>query len=378
MDPKEAPAAEAAPADPQASVAAAVAAFAEGDLQLTEAPASDEVGQEASQEASQEDQAAEGEGEASTEKEGEEEAPGDATYVLALPGRRAEDPEEELELQGLTKQQEEAFNRLKNGYMRRAEYDQVMTSVTTDRAELDSIEAELRDDPEVFFLQRVTGPQTRESVALALMRELLADEQGEEAYLRIVSKLGEYENDPDQMAADRKAALQKLASRKSQRPAPSARSSAEDGSADDPVSVLVSNVRGCVPEDATDQQADDFTHDALLAVQRHLERTGKDDLDLDQVPSIIAHVLRGYGYPAPTRKAPPAAHAKDAPASSPPQATPQTAAGDTGKKLAAAAARRRSAVVVAPAGAGAKPNRLNEPPANQTVRERLQWYANQS
>lgn len=368
-------------ATPQNSVAAAIAAYADGSLTVTpeeetpeetdseESPSTEESSEQADSEPAEGDNPSteeSEESEESAEEEGETEEEGDEDeFVLSLPGRRAGDPEEEIALAGLTPAQQERMRQLRNGFMRGEQVRAEEARLRSMEGELEQIGAEITADPAQFLLSKVK-PEFRRAAVLEVLADLMAQEDSTE-YDEIVETLNRYEQDPRERELDTlKRERDRLARQRETTPAP------EQVAQQENVAAITNFVERCVSDDVEQDVASDFRRDAYAAITAHIQRHNLTHLPPEQVQQIIAPYLRGYGLKAPRGAA---TRPSTAPTPTRKSAVTTQQARETGNKLVQASARRKEVASV-PAGAGSAAATLTPPPG-QTVTERLKWYAAQ-
>ncbi len=350
-----------------------------------ETDGADIVTDEADDDAGDEAPAGDEDGEQETEEEaGEEEATGEP-YVLKLPGRGPDDPDTDLELDGLTRDQQEAIARLRKGYLRRehlnselAEVNRDRQEIATDRAELDEIEQGLATDPASWILGRVKDRAVVTDIALDHLVSLLEDDskEGRAAYQEFVDQLAELEENPTKRE-NRILKRKQAAPAKQEKPAAAATDEGPiDGivSQDPEVTKVLTHLRAVVPQGASPARARAYMELALAAVHEHMIEEGIEDAitaeDLDAITADVRRTFR-FGNPgaADRRGTSTGANGDSAPAprkAAPAQKDPR----ETGKRLANAAVRRREAATV-PAGGASPPAAPTPLPRGGGIKEAL-------
>jgi hypothetical protein len=318
------------------------------------------------EEEDEEDASAAEDDEAEDEAEEEDETPDGEPFTLQLPGRREGDPEEEIQLDGLTKGQRDAFLRLKKGYLRREHLNAEMAKVEESRSELQQVEDGLRADPAGFIRQHVHNPQIRHEVALDYLVDLLDsdNEDSTEAYNSFIETLQDLESDPVRRENHRL---------KRDRARPEARTDrTETGPSDtDPeVEKVVSTVQSFVPEGTDEAVAAEFMEDTLRGIHRYVVQNELDALSSEQLDEITARYRRAYGFSPPQEGGKGKPDADTNPASASKGTRSRGEPRDTGKRLAKASARRREAATT-PAGVGTGPLQSPKLPKNAGVKEAI-------
>jgi hypothetical protein len=382
-----APAIESAPELPQhqpGSIEDTLARFEAGELgvDVTEdapaaEPAADPAGEQAGAELDQDedddppapppatDEAEAAEAGDDNSEEGEPEAAEAEAFVLALPGRREGDADVEIELTGLDAPARERLAQLRNGFMRGEEVRTAQAQIQRDRDELATIRSEFAADPAGFLLGDGIHPSVQKEVALALLGGLMETE----AYDEVVDTLNEWESDEESRGAWQQHR----------------QSAREQAAVQNEVNRIEQGVTALVPEGTPENRAKAFTRIAMQTVFEHVQANRLEAVDPAELPSLLADVMTGYGFAAPSSTAavPPARDATaqqppaKAPASAAPTAEELARARQTGQKLVKASARRREATAVAPAGHGAATSGGLQPPKGLTVEQTLDWFAKQ-
>jgi hypothetical protein len=300
------------------------------------------------------------------EEEEKEDEPSDSEpFKIALPGREAGDPDEEIELDGLTKAQRDAFIRLRKGYLRREHLHRELASVQRDRADLLEIDRELADSPHTFLLEKVKNPALVTDIALTHLARMIEDD--ESGYQGVIDRLAELEED-----ADKRAEL--LGKQKAKKQEAAAADGPLDGlvSEDPEVERVLQYLRQDIPTTTTKERARVYMEDALVELHQYMIENDLDRLTEADIETALAELptpfLPGKAKGAKSSKST-GSNGSTAPV--PPKAAPaRTAPSDTGKRLATASVRRREAATV-PAG-GAAPSAAPTPmPKGGGVKEAL-------
>jgi len=134
---------------------------------------------------------------------------------------------------------------------------------------------------------------------------------------------------------------------------------------------VVRAVEAMIPPNLDDATAQLLRDDCLRDVIAHIKGTGAKDIDVAELPKLLALRFGVYNVDA--------SQAAQRLASGMRRSFRQAAresnaedAGAAGKRLAAAGATRRALAALPGAGAGARASKL-EPPPKQTLKERLKW-----
>lgn len=303
--------------------------------------------------------------------------PQEALVTVSLPGRRPEDPDEEVQVPAAAA---EAINRLRNGYMRKEEFRRQMEDVNQARAELQAVQTRLRYDPENFLIEHIPA-ERRASV----VKHLLADDA---VWNVVVEDLAKW----DQNELERRAAWAELQAERLRQSREAEAQIAEERAIAENALQIRDAIGDMVPDGMDPQRADLFRRYAIRDLQQYVNEHGINRLDPAEVPILLHRLgtLQAFGIPLPASPAPQAngrtiggqtAVPQPAPANRP-AARPTGPAGngvasaaparDPGAVFRAQAERRAAAAAVAPAGVGAAPARPR-PPEGQTVKERIAW-----
>lgn len=320
-------------------------------------------------------QTQEGQEAAPQPEEARAEPPEGELVTVSLPGRRPEDPDEVYEV---PRELAESINRLRNGYMRREEFNRQMADVRAAREELQYVEQRLRHDPENFLIEHI--PVERRA---NVVKHLLADE---EVWNAVVEELARW----DQNELERRAAWAELhAARMRQSREAEAAIAAERAAAENALQIREA-IRDLTPDSMDPQRADLFFRYAIRDLQQYVNEHGINRLDPAEVPVLLHRLgtLQAFGIPLPTSPAPQAngrvsgQTAAVQPSAVRPTVRPSGPAGsqvatavpaqDPGAVFRQQVERRAAASAVAPMGVGAAPARPR-PPDGQTVKDRIKW-----
>lgn len=329
-------------------------------------------------------------GPSSDEPAGEQQAPGDGTgqddqesttdeaadggepepYVVRLPGRNRDEPDEEIPIDGLTQAQKERLAQMRNGYLRGEEYRQARAVVDSAYEELVEMQAEFAADPVHFLSVNAVHP----SMQVELARYLLANLYGtEEHWNEIADLTSAWGADPSARETFLRQMREQATERERHRPPPEARQHAR---------LLTRTIASFVPEDAHPRDAERFmayAEDEIIAAIQET-RQAIDPRDKATVYTIIKRIADAFGYgqaaadapPTPQPAAPRATVRR--PAREPAPASPAAPeARAQGTKLVEASARRRELAVTpsGPVGGGAGA----APPKG--FKERVAWLRGQ-
>jgi len=319
-------------------------------------------GEEAKPEEGEEKAEGEEKEEAEESKE-QEEAPTD--IVVEIPGRH---PDKPIKLAVEDEATADALRSLVKGNVRREQLHRETESLNRQRDELDMVEQHLAIDPVGFLTERV-----KPEIQLELARHLLSIPA---VFAEINKDMTEWD-DPDKLA--RHQAELRAARADSQRG--TEREMGRIKEAKEQGRLVRDTVAAIVPADMEEDDATMFVNDCLTDVmtwaQAHPEVRR---LRPEEVVGILDRRLRHHGLTPesalaalssgqPFRRSTAARPVKRAPASGTPDAEEARTAG---AKLKQAGDARRAAAAVPGAGAGARPTKM-EPPAQQGVKERIQW-----
>lgn len=329
---------------------------------------------------------AEGEGEeeeGSEPEEGSDEEDPDAEVVtIELPPRNADGDPVPVEVPA---ELEEDFRRLRNGYMRgeqareeRAAAEQIRDQVQADKAEVEFIDRELREDPVGFVADHVKDTEIRKG----LLKELLADDElynDEELQEEIRS----WERDPRQRELFRtKQEAERLKERQKRQEEQRQTQEAREG-----VRETAQEVLSIIPEDFEPERGDRFYRRALKELGELAHREGRTRFSRDEIVDYLSKegILDGFGIDAQAARE--AASIREAAARGEAgddtssggrkKATPRRArrataeeARKTPERLKSGSKKRKAAAAYAPAGAGA-PSATAELPKGQSVKDRI-------
>jgi hypothetical protein len=321
------------------------------------------------EQAEQEKETEQAEGEEKAEgQEGQEgtEAPSD--ILVEIPGRHADKP---LKLAVEDEETANALRALVKGNVRRDQLHRETENLQRQRDELDMVEQHLTLDPVGFLTDRVK-PEIRLEVA----RHLLSIP---EVFAEITKDMTEWD-DPDKLKL-RQAEL-RAARADSQRG--TEREMARIKEAKEQGRLVRDTVAAIVPTDMEEEDATMFVNDCLTDVMAWANaHPDVRRLRPEEVIGILDRRLRHHGMTPesalaalssgqPFRRST-AARPGKVPASGTPDAEEARTAG---AKLKQAGEARRAAAAVPGAGAGARPTKI-EPPAQQSVKERIKWVKEQ-
>lgn len=360
---REAPAPEEAPApQEQPEAEGETEVEAEGDAEV-EAEAEGDAGAEAGAEA-QDGGEDEPEGEGET-PEGEDEP---QPFVLALPGRRAGDPDLEIPLDGLTPEEQEAINRLRNGYMRGEALRERQEQVEARASQVEQMRAAIRQDPAAFVQNELA--RNRPAMQQIVMDHLveLLDDESEEArgqYTAIIEQLSELEEDPVRRENHKlKRERERTAAQQTSQPDPE-------------VMRVVSAVKAMVPPGTPPSKANAFAEDALRAIHRDLAERQAEEIAPEEVQKIARRYLLAHGLEAHAEEeetaAPDGQGKKPAAPAQAVKAAPRVRRVDpkeTGKALVDRSRRVREAAST-PAGGGAPPIAPTPVPKGGGIKEAI-------
>lgn len=345
------------------------AASAPPEEQAPEAPAADP---DADDPAAGDDPAVETDPETKADEPTDDEiGEDDKPFVFKLPARREGEAEEEIEFEGLSREQREGLTRLRKEGLRRAHLNAELRKVETDReaivaerAELQEIESALRADPAAFITARVKDPAALRTVAVDYLVGLLDSEKPEdkEAYEKFIEDLQGLETDPVRRENHRLKRQQQITKVK-------AAEKATTGTVDPEVTAVLDRVKSFVPAGVPASKADRFTRLALEAIHEHLVDHELETLNPDEIEAITAPVRAVHGFgpsAAGDKRTPAGSRGKETPATPPAAPDPR----ETGKRLATASTRRREAAST-PAGGGAPPVAPTPVPKGGGIKEAI-------
>jgi hypothetical protein len=297
--------------------------------------------------------------------EGDGSAEGEDVFVLALPPRREGEADVDVEFRGLDQQTREDLARMRNGYMRGESFRQEMSQVSEIRDELLDIRDDLAQDPAGFILGHIHESFLPDTARVVLARLW----ENQEVADQLMDMIEGWNADPAKRAAFLQEQQTASQQRQQERPPVEVRRAGR---------ALNNAILGLIPEGTPQPRGRGFFVAAGEALRAHIIENNLEQLDPKEVPGLLTPLLKGFGFEAPTPKAPPADAGRRTPAAAAAAAAgPGTAtATDTGKTLAAASARRRSLTGVAPAGPTPAVTRPTPPPG-QTVEQRLAWLEKQ-
>lgn len=335
----------------------------------TEEVSEEEEDDEEPVEAEEAEEAEEGKEEEAEESEEAEE--GDEAFVAKLPGRGPDDPDLEIELIGFNQEEREAFNRMRNGYMRKEQLKAEQESLQEKEALVNETVLSIRTDPLNFVLNEMDGDLKQQ-----LARHLLAEG---EVYDAVSEDLLDWESDPKSREAAQ--ARLELDRRKSADRAARERASYREGR--EAARMIHQTVSALVPEGFTEEETDDFHDAALYDLQRHVVSTRTNTLPPEEVVRVLqkSGAFRRYGIdPADaerivaTLNATPSDPPRKARAKSrqPSEADRVEKARKTGKEFKRRSRRRKDAASSSPGGVGSSAAQMRMP-KGQGVEARAEW-----
>lgn len=303
---------------------------------------------------------------------GEEE---DGPLVVSVPGRMPDDEDVELPLDadaleemGLTPDEaRERVQQLRNGYMRREEVNRHLEQIQDDRAELDFIEKQLREQPEDFILGHVS-PEVRGRVVERVLATM-----PEETFNTLVQKVAGWNRDPVSRREEALRIREERTERREkirdeyQETTESRRRAAEIGR----------EVSRLIPEAWPEDKAERFFRFSVAALRDHIVQNEIEDLDPADVPKVLGQVgvLDDYGLSenggpgtgSEADRSASAAGSDDGPAG---EAEIEKAK-RAGEEVRERTKRRKEAAATAPAGAGSSVIAGAKWPKDQTFEERM-------
>lgn len=294
------------------------------------------------------------------EGEGEGEEP--QVFVLKGEAQRGE-PDIEIDITGLPPEVVERLERAQKQGLRRAEFDQAMRKVRTDRADLDAVETEIAVDATGFVLNRVPLAKRTELAAALLFEQWDA----------LAPTIQQFWED----AAGRRATLLEIQSGVTERRT----NVATQVQASREAAAVKASIVDLVPETVDDALGQEFFETAIALLQSRAARGER--VTADTVSHLLADHRRRYfgaesGQPAsppparpklavrsaPSPRSAPAASAAPA-APAPPSPVPARSPAQHAQALQA----RHAALAVAPVGAGAAAVQRPGGPPNETIEE---------
>jgi hypothetical protein len=300
--------------------------------------------------------------EAEDEDEGEEEDEEDEgeVFVASIPGRRAGDPDIELEIAGLTKSEVEGFNRLRNGYMRGEDARSQLSEAKDIRDSVEAVAYNMDMDPVGY----INGALERED-KIQLVKFLLTDE---ETFQEVFPTIVDWEHD-DSRREGEAAKIERDQMKKADK---AARDHQAKTRAREEGDTIVRHLEG-LAESLSENKLHRFMRFALQDLQDHVKANPKTPLTLEAVNKILVGTgaFETFGIkpnlPKSEKKANPPRSKKIATAKAKVQE-----ARDTEKRLKTKRARKRSAATSAPPGSGAPP--VSHPfKPGETVEERIAY-----
>lgn len=330
-----------------------------------EADAEGEEAEEAEGEGGpEEDEVDEEEEESEEEAEDEEEEEEGDIYKASIPGRRPGDPDIKLEIQGLTQDEQEGFNRLRNGYMR-GEDARAQVKAANELRDSVMVVAQQMDQNPVGYISDTLNDETKVELAKFLLTE---DKVFEEVFPAIV----DWEHDESRRKGE--AAMIERDILKKGRDAELKR--AADEAARKQGDAIVEHLEG-IAENLSDQNLSRFMRFALQDLDDYVKaHPDVREMGLERVNQILVGtgVFETFGLkptlpePEKTRRAPRKAR-RDRLAEA--RSTVEDAE-KTSQRLKRKKARKRSAATTTPPGSGAPP--VSHPfKKGETVEERIAY-----
>lgn len=289
--------------------------------------------------------------------------------VFKVPGRK--DGEDDLELpidraklkeMGLTvKEARDRVGQLRNGYKRAAEVEAERADIADGRRELDEIVTEMRERPVPFFLDNV-DPKQYKPLAEALISRLSDAE-----FAVVVRKVAEYDADGSRRRLDGANAREEAANRRDEK----GRNRDTEKKRDDYVKAVTTKINSAIPEDWSDEQAEEFFEYATFKLQTHAKKTGSRGIAPEEIPALLKSlgVLSHFDLEepqVPARRTPPASRNAPPPRKPAPSGKPRDTAADLQERR-----DSRRAAATAPGGAGAAAQA--GPPKGQSFADRIKY-----
>ena len=296
----------------------------------------------------------EGEDEPEPEGEPEEGIDDEDLLVFKLPGRREEDGDFELpvdrallEAAGIDPADaEERVAQLRNMGLRRKELDDAKATIQADQAELETIYADLQEDPSGFILQTV-DPAIQEQLAQDLLLGL-----EEKAFDKLIRTIDGWARDPKARDTARtKAENERLKGADTRR-----KQTRESAAQKQLTQDIGTKIRSLVPKGMGERVGRAFVKEAAAELLAHC-RENKLALEIDDIPATLAEigVLEEFGI-SPNGESAAAAEAsangsgkkkRTAKKPSSDASSPKPKGSDVRERL-----KRRKAAATTPAGAG--------------------------
>ncbi len=329
-----------------------------------ETPGEDQLDEEAEEEADPE-----AEGEEPAQEQGDEESD---VFVAKLPGRGPDDPDLEIELDGLEPEEREAFARLRNGYMRREQLRVEREAFEEKESVVNETLIALQTDPLNFVMEELKG-----EMKVDLARHLLSDA---DTYKAVRDDLVEW--DTDDRAREAAQARLALARRDAADSAIQRRQAYRQ--AQETTRMVGTVLDAIIPEGLTDDEAQGFHDAAIYDLQRHVSTKKTNTLTKEDVLHVLdrSGALRRYGI-SPDDAGRKVAALDATPSSSPRRvraqkrqpsaASKEEKARNTGNDFKRRSARRKNAASSAPAGVGSSAATMR-PPKGQGVKDRAEWF----
>jgi hypothetical protein len=282
-------------------------------------------------------------------------------FLLTIPSRQAGEADVEIPFAGLTEQQQQDLNRLRNGYMRGEDIRAKQAALEGKLAELNAFETMLSTNPEHVILNALSEPKR-----IAIATKLIAQYWDE-----IVPAIQQFDTDP--IARVKQASQTQIELRDQQKEYESTLQRQRSAS------EIRSQLLAQIPEGTDEDTADRFYNDAVNAIR--LAESRGTNVTTKNLPDILAHHVKLYGFtagapqpPALPKSAIPRAVARASAPAAPkgaPEPSPEQAALEQARKgqarLTQTVVAQRRAASVPPAGAGAAPVRLPPVPSGADI-----------
>lgn len=367
--------------------------LSEGDHDALEEREAEEVdvgeqaedGEEVGERGEEEGEEDEGEGEEEEEGEGEEEEVDEeeeegeeedeeeeeGVFVAKLPGRNPNDPDIEIEMEGLGDEEREAFQRLRNGYMRREQLRVERDAFQEKEAVVNETIIALQTDPLNFVMDELKADMKAD-----LARHLLSEQ---DVYEAVRDEIANWDADDSMRERDQA----KLALKRREAADAALRQRAAYQEAVESARMVAGVLDVLIPEGFTETEAQAFHDAATYDLERHVNSTKTNRLTKEDVIRVLnkTGALRRYGIDpsdAERRVAALDATSPDSPRKArvkrpSSEVSREEKARNTGKEFKRRSARRKNAASSGPPGAGSSAARLR-PPKGQGVKERADWY----
>jgi hypothetical protein len=282
-------------------------------------------------------------------------------FLLTIPSRQAGEADVEIPFAGLTEQQQQDLNRLRNGYMRGEDIRAKQAALEGKLAELNAFETMLSTNPEHVILNALSEPKR-----IAIATKLIAQYWDE-----IVPAIQQFDTDP--IARVKQASQTQIELRDQQKEYESTLQRQRSAS------EIRTQLLAQIPDGTDEDTAERFYADAVNAIR--LAESRGTNVTTKNLPDILAHHVKLYGFtagapqpPALPKPAIPRAVARASAPAAPkgaPEPTPEQAALEQARKgqarLTQTVVAQRRAASVPPAGAGAAPVRLPPVPSGADI-----------